>query len=170
MLRDSIVRVLDAIKWNLGRFPFVRTDRPADHCNHNENLTFYSKPTNWSWAYSKEMAFQQKLLEKSIFHCQNGWSGYDPTVQFWLFERALRFRTPILSGMPDFFWAQDSGFQKQKISQISEYGARYMGGVTGPIFNPLTSFDSALVTRFSVVTFPRHNARNQITRNRNRIK
>ena len=40
MLRDSIFRVLDAIKWNLGRFPFVRTDRPADHSNHNENLTF----------------------------------------------------------------------------------------------------------------------------------
>lgn len=167
MLRDSIFRVLDAIKWNLGRFPFVRTDRPADHSNHNENLTFTQ---NQPIAYSKEMAFQQKLLKKSIFRCQNGWSGYDPAGQFWLFERALRFRTPILSGMPDFFWAQDTGFQKQKISQVSEYGARYMGRVTGPIFNPVTSFDSALVIRFSVVTFPRHNARNQITRNRNRIK
>ena len=79
MLRDSIVRVLDAIKWNLGRFPFVRTDRPADHCNHNENLTFTQ---NQPIAYSKEMAFQQKLLKKSIFHCQNGWSGYDPAGQF----------------------------------------------------------------------------------------
>ena len=72
----------------------------------------------------KEMAFQQKHLEKSIFHCQNDWSGCGPVGQFWLFESALRFRAPILSGMPDFFWAQDSGFHKQKVSQISEHGAR----------------------------------------------
>ena len=72
----------------------------------------------------KEMAFQQKHLEKSIFHCQNDWSGCGPAGQFWLFESALRFRAPILSGMQDFFWAQDSGFHQQKISQISEYGAR----------------------------------------------
>lgn len=70
----------------------------------------------------KEMAFQQKHLEKRIFHCQNDWSGCGPAGQFLLFESALRFPAPILSGMPDFFWAQDSGFHKQKISQISEYG------------------------------------------------
>ena len=36
------------------------------------------------------MVFQQKLLEKSIFHCQNDWSGYGPTDQFWLLESALK--------------------------------------------------------------------------------
>ena len=38
----------------------------------------------------KEMVFQQKLLEKSIFHCQNDWSGYGPADQFWLLESALK--------------------------------------------------------------------------------
>ena len=36
------------------------------------------------------MVFQQKLLEKSVFYCQNDWSGYGPAGQFWLLERALR--------------------------------------------------------------------------------
>ena len=36
------------------------------------------------------MVFQQKLVEKSIFHCQNDWSGYGPADQFCLLESALR--------------------------------------------------------------------------------
>ena len=72
----------------------------------------------------KEMAFQQKHLEKSIFPLSKWlvglWSGR-PVLTFW---KRLQIPAPILSGMPDFFWAQDSGFHKQKISQISEYGAR----------------------------------------------
>ena len=36
------------------------------------------------------MVFQQKLLEKSILHCQNDWSDYGPADQFWLLESALR--------------------------------------------------------------------------------
>ena len=85
MLRDSIFRVLDAIKWNSGRFPFGRTDRPADHSNHNENFTFiqnYPKLSNQILNSIHEGdGVPTKLLEKSIFHCQNDWSGYDPAGQ-----------------------------------------------------------------------------------------
>ena len=35
------------------------------------------------------MVFQQKLLEKSVFHRQNDWSGYGPAGQFWHLESAL---------------------------------------------------------------------------------
>ena len=35
------------------------------------------------------MVFQRKLLEKSVFHYQNDWSGYGPAGQFWHLESAL---------------------------------------------------------------------------------
>ena len=41
-------------------------------------------------AYTKEMVFQQKLLEKSVFHRQNDWSDYGPAGQFLLLERAQK--------------------------------------------------------------------------------
>ena len=40
--------------------------------------------------------FQQKLLEKSIFHGKNDWSGYGPAGQFWLLESAL---SPTFHGL-----------------------------------------------------------------------
>ena len=73
-----------------GHFPFVRTDRPRNS-SHNDNFTFNENyPVRSKMACTKEMVFQQKLLEKSIFHCQNDWSGYGPADQFWLLESALR--------------------------------------------------------------------------------
>ena len=35
------------------------------------------------------MVFQQKLLEKSMFHFQNDLSSYGPASQFWLLEGVL---------------------------------------------------------------------------------
>ena len=35
------------------------------------------------------MVFQRKLLEKSVFHYQDDWSGYGPAGQFWHLESAL---------------------------------------------------------------------------------
>ena len=45
-------------------------------------------PTICPWV--SEDVFQQKLLEKSIFHCQNDWSNYGPADQFWILESALQ--------------------------------------------------------------------------------
>ena len=54
----------------LGRFPFVRTNRP-DHSSQNENFTFNqnypAKSVKSLIVCTKEMVFQQKLLEKSTF-------------------------------------------------------------------------------------------------------
>ena len=53
---------------NLGRFPFVRTDRP-DHSRRNDNFPFnQNSPARSvkSWmASTEETVFQQKLLEKA---------------------------------------------------------------------------------------------------------
>ena len=35
------------------------------------------------------MTFQKNFWKKSIFHCQNDWSGYGPAGQFRLLESAL---------------------------------------------------------------------------------
>ena len=55
---------------NLGRFPFVRTDRP-DHSRRNDNFPFnQNSPARSvkSWiACTEETVFQQKLLEKANF-------------------------------------------------------------------------------------------------------
>ena len=73
-------------------FPFVRADWP-DHFNHNENFTFNQnypvRSVRSQIAYIKEMVFQQKLLEKSMFHCQNDLSSYGTASQFWLLEGVL---------------------------------------------------------------------------------
>ena len=45
-------------------------------------------PTICPWV--SEDVFQQKLLQKSIFHCQNDSSGYGPADHFWLLENALK--------------------------------------------------------------------------------
>ena len=54
----------------LGRFPFVRTDRP-NHSQRNENFHFNQiSPARSvkSWVlFTKEMVVQQKLLEKAYF-------------------------------------------------------------------------------------------------------
>ena len=80
-------------KVHLGRFPFVRTDRP-DHFR-NENFTFnqnYPARSVKSYiACRKEMFFfSAKTLGKSLFHGQNDWSGHVPAGQLWLLESALR--------------------------------------------------------------------------------
>ena len=53
-----------------GGFPFVRTNRP-DHSSHNENFTFNqnypARSVKSLIVCTKEMVFQQKLLEKSTF-------------------------------------------------------------------------------------------------------
>ena len=60
---------------HLGHFPFVRTDRP-ENSSQNDNFTFNQNyPVKSQMACTKEMGFQQKLLEKCVFHCQNDWSG-----------------------------------------------------------------------------------------------
>ena len=55
---------------NLGRFPFVRTDRPEHSCS-NDNFPFnQNSPARSvkSWmASTEETVFQQKLLEKAYF-------------------------------------------------------------------------------------------------------
>ena len=55
---------------DLGRFPFVRTNRP-DHSSQNENFTFNqnypARSVKSLIVCTKEMVFQQKLLEKSTF-------------------------------------------------------------------------------------------------------
>ena len=50
----------------LGRFPFVRTDRP-DRSRRNENFTFNKKLSSQIIECTKEIIFQQKLLEKAYF-------------------------------------------------------------------------------------------------------
>ena len=69
MLRCVVVLVIFSFeKWtvNLGRFPFVRTDRP-DHSRVNENFTFNqnypatSRSDPRSVVCTKEMVFQQKM-------------------------------------------------------------------------------------------------------------
>ena len=66
----------------LGRFPFVRADWP-DHFSHNKNFTFNQNyPVRSQIMCMKEMVFQQKLLEKSMFHCQNDLSSYGTASQF----------------------------------------------------------------------------------------
>ena len=53
-----------------GHFPFARTDRP-DHSRRNENFTFNqnypARSVKSLIVCTKEMVFQQKLLEKSTF-------------------------------------------------------------------------------------------------------
>ena len=55
---------------NLGRFPFVRTDRP-DHYRSNDNFPFNQNSPARSvkslMASTEETVFQQKLLEKAYF-------------------------------------------------------------------------------------------------------
>ena len=42
----------------------------------NDNFTFNQNyPVKSQMACTKEMGFQQKLLEKCVYHCQNDWSG-----------------------------------------------------------------------------------------------
>ena len=53
----------------------VRTDQPY-HSSHNENFTFNQN-------------CPVKLLEKSVFHRQNDWSGYGPAGQCWHLESVL---------------------------------------------------------------------------------
>ena len=51
----------------MGHFPFVKTDWP-ENSSHNDNFTFNQNyPQRSQMAYTKEMVFQQKLLEKSVF-------------------------------------------------------------------------------------------------------
>ena len=65
----------------------VRIDHP-DHSCQNENFTFkliktiQSNHVRSQIACTEEMVFQRKLLEKSVFHYQNDWSGYGPAGQF----------------------------------------------------------------------------------------
>ena len=63
---------------SMGHFPFVRTDWPRNS-SHNDNFTFNENyPVRSKMACTKEMVFQQKLLEKSIFHSKwlvRLWSG-----------------------------------------------------------------------------------------------
>ena len=66
----------------MGHFPFVKTDWP-ENSSHNDNFTFNQNyPQRSQMAYTKQMVFQQKLLEKSVFHRQNDWSDYGPAGQF----------------------------------------------------------------------------------------
>ena len=50
----------------LGRFPFVRTERP-DRSLRNENFTFNKKLSSQIIGCTKEIIFQQNLLEKAYF-------------------------------------------------------------------------------------------------------
>ena len=64
---------------DLGRFPFVRTDR-LDPSSRNENFTVnqnYPAMSVISW------------IEKCRFHFQTDWSGNGPASQFWQMETAL---------------------------------------------------------------------------------
>ena len=60
------------------------------------NQNYPVRPVRCQIACSKEIVFQQKLLEKSIFHCQNDWFCYDPVGQFWLLESVLRRTMSVL--------------------------------------------------------------------------
>jgi len=57
---------------SLGRFRFVRTDRP-DQSRRNENFTFHqnypARSVKSQKVYTKEIVFQQKPLEKADFIC-----------------------------------------------------------------------------------------------------
>ena len=70
----------------------VRIDHP-DHSSQNENFTFNQnypvESVRSQIACTEEMVFQRKLLEKSVFHYQNDWSGYGPAGQFWHLESVL---------------------------------------------------------------------------------
>ena len=50
-------------------------------------------------ACTKAIVFQQKLLEKSIFHGKNDWSGYGPAGQFSALTSPLIYR--LMYGNPD---------------------------------------------------------------------
>ena len=59
----------------MGHFPFVKTDRP-ENSSQNDNFTFNQNyPVKSQMACTTEMVFQEKLLEKCVFHCQNDWSS-----------------------------------------------------------------------------------------------
>ena len=60
------------------------------------NQNYPVRPVSCQIACSNEIVFQQKLLEKSIFHCQNDWFCYDPVGQFWLLESVLRRTMSVL--------------------------------------------------------------------------
>ena len=59
----------------MGHFPFVKTDRP-ENSSQNDNFAFNQNyPVKSQMACTTEMVFQEKLLEKCVFHCQNDWSS-----------------------------------------------------------------------------------------------
>ena len=73
---------------NLGRFPFVRTDRP-DHSSRDLyflfNQHYPARSVKLYKASTKEMVFskkKKKTLGKSLFHRQNDWSGHGQAGQF----------------------------------------------------------------------------------------
>ena len=66
----------------LGRFPFVRTDRP-DRSRRNENFTFNKKKTiQPDHRMHEGDNFSAKTLGKSLFHFQTDRSDLGPAGQF----------------------------------------------------------------------------------------
>ena len=69
----------------MGRFSFVRTDRPQ-HSRRNLNFLFNQHyPARSDKLYvagMKEMVSWQKPLGNSQFHRQNDWSSHGPAGQF----------------------------------------------------------------------------------------
>ena len=112
-LMDSVFQVLYSIKWYSGHFPFGQNwlARPFYSVIMKTSLLFklpktiQPNPTiKCTILRHKRDGVSTKTLGKKHFYCQKDWSCYCPAGQFWLLESALRFRTPIFSGMPDFFW------------------------------------------------------------------
>ena len=123
---ESRFQVLNSslCQWNLGRFPFVRTDRP-DRFPRNEKFHLWSKLSSEVSQILNSMhegdGFQQKPFWKSRFHMLSYWSSSGPAGQSWQMESALRFWIPIVSGILDSLSyipnskVQNCGFHKQKI-------------------------------------------------------
>ena len=102
---ESRFQVLNSslCQWNLGRFPFVRTDRP-DRFPRNEKFHLWSKLSSEVSQILNSMhegdGFQQKPFWKSRFHMLSYWSGSGPAGQSWQWKAPLDSEFQSFAG----FW------------------------------------------------------------------